>query len=104
MTTATVSTNDEALELREFKPREPLFTEEQQKRFDRAFGKREAKLRAEYEQKIARMTIDLLDAADLLRQLLPICQGRIDPQTAAQIQRGVNDIQLEYVRKNARTN
>lgn len=38
------------------KDKEPLFTPEQQKAFDRAFAKREAKLRAEFDQRFAAQT------------------------------------------------
>jgi hypothetical protein len=36
-----------------FKPKEPMFSADQQKAFDRAFAKREAKLRREYDERIA---------------------------------------------------
>ena len=38
------------------KAKEPLFTEDQQKAFDKAFAKRERKLRAEFERQIADLT------------------------------------------------
>lgn len=108
MTTAPVTPNEQAFyrpELTtEFKPKEPLFNAEQQKRFDKAFGKREAKLRAEYEQKISRLTVDLMDTTGLLEQLLSRSLDRLSPEDAAVIRRGIEEIRKEHTRTDARTN
>src|ERR1051326_8488733 len=46
-------TGQERDEQGKFRAKEPLFNEEQQKAFDNAFRKREAKLRREYEERLA---------------------------------------------------
>ncbi len=88
----------------QFKAKEPIFNAEQQKRFDRAFGKREAKLRSEYEPKLARVIGDLLDTAGLLEQLLERCGDRLSPEDVTSIRRGIEEIRSEHVRTNGRGN
>jgi hypothetical protein len=66
-----------------------VFTPEQQKAFDRAFRKREAKLRRHYAD-------DMLDMADLLTQLLVICGERIELNERNEISKELEEIRKEY--------
>ncbi|MGB9072735.1 MAG: hypothetical protein WCC22_08685 [Terriglobales bacterium] len=77
---------------RSYDGRQPLFTAEQQEIFNRAFAKRERKVRAEYES----MRRDLLETVALLEQLLPRCRDRIGIEDQRAILNGVNAIRLEY--------
>jgi len=72
--------------------REPLFTEEQQKAFDRAFAKRERKLRAEYDPLLR----DLLDLAEVVRHLLVRCKDRISLEDECSIRDGLQAICREH--------
>jgi hypothetical protein len=67
-------------------------TPEQQKAFDRAFRKREAKVRAES----AAMLKDLLDTCEVTHQLLGICSDRISVADQRAIRTELNDIRLAY--------
>jgi hypothetical protein len=85
-----------------FKPKEPLFNFHQQKAFDRAFAKREAKLRAEYEEKLSRSNADLLETVTLAYRLLKKCDDRMSRTDAREIEVGLLEITREY--GNSRTN
>ena len=74
------------------KPERLTFTAEQQKVFDRAFSKREAKLRREADA----MRKDLLDTIGVTHQLLGICSDRISVADERAIRGGLNDIRLAY--------
>jgi hypothetical protein len=65
---------------------------EAQQAFDRAFRKREAKIRAES----AAMLKDLLDTCEVLHQLLGICSDRISVADQRAIRNALNDIRLAY--------
>jgi hypothetical protein len=82
--------------------REPLFDEDQQKAFDRAFHKREGKLRAEYEEKSSRSISDLLETVTLAYRLLKKCDDRMSRTDAREIEVGLLEITREY--GNSRTN
>lgn len=71
------------------------FTPEQQEAFDRAFRKREAKLRREFEK----MRADLLDTAEVTSQLLNRCKDRISLEDARAIRAGLKAIWFEYQEK-----
>jgi hypothetical protein len=68
------------------------FTTDQQKVFDRAFAKREAKIRGQYEP----MRKDLLDTCALTAQLLERCGDRMSIEDQRAILNGLNAIRLEY--------
>jgi hypothetical protein len=73
------------------------FTPQQQRAFDRAFRKREAKLRREY----AGMRRDLLDTVALAAQLLDRCRDRIGPDDQQMITEGLEAIRKEYQERRA---
>jgi len=79
--------------------REPLFSEEQQRVFDRAFAKRERKLRAEYDLILR----DLLELAEVVRHLLVRCKDRISAEDECSISDGLQAIRREVERRNVRT-
>lgn len=68
------------------------FTPEQQLVFNRAFAKREAKLRRELEP----MRRDLLETCALTAQLLGRCLDRISQGDALAITTGLREIEREY--------
>lgn len=70
----------------------PAFTPEQQEAFDRAFRKREAKLRLEFEG----TRKDLLDTAELTGQLLERCRDRMSVDDQRAISEGLAAIRKEY--------
>lgn len=76
------------------KPREKRvpFTPEQQKTFDRAFARREAKIRHEQEA----MRRDLFETVALTAQLLERCSDRVSLSDQRAIRSGLNAICLEY--------
>ena len=74
---------------------EPLFNPEQQKAFDKAFRKREAKIRAEYEP----MLRDLLDTVEVTQQLLERCKDRISTEDECSIRDGLQAIRRDHVEK-----
>jgi hypothetical protein len=73
-------------------PSRAHFTPDQQKVFDRAFAKREAKIRGQYE----RMRKDLFDTCALTLQLLERCGDRMSIEDQRAILTGLNAIRLEY--------
>jgi adenine C2-methylase RlmN of 23S rRNA A2503 and tRNA A37 len=81
--------------------KEPL-TEQQQEWFNRAFKKKEAKLRAEYEEKLSRSNADLLETVTLAYRLLKKCDDRMSRADAREIEVGLLEITREY--GNSRTN
>lgn len=72
-----------------------LFTPDQQKAFDKAFAKREAKIRGEFEQ----MRTDLLETIALTGQLLDRCRDRISAEDQRAIRSGLQAIWTEYQRE-----
>jgi hypothetical protein len=72
--------------------RRPLFTPEQQKAFDRAFARREAKLRREHEAKLALMRNDLSETVAIAKQLLERCADRVSREDAKTIRQGLMEI------------
>jgi hypothetical protein len=73
-------------------------TPEQQEAFDRAFRKREAKVRAES----AAMRKDLLDTLEVTHQLLGFCSDRISVADQRAIRNELNAIRLAYGGSNGR--
>jgi hypothetical protein len=73
-------------------------TPEQQEAFDRAFRKREAKVRAESEA----MRKDLLDTLEVTHQLLGFCSDRISVADQRAIRNELNAIRLAYGGSNGR--
>jgi hypothetical protein len=71
---------------------EPLFNQEQQKAFDKAFSRRERKIRAVSEA----MRKDLLDTLEVTHQLLGICGDRIAVADQRAIRNELNNIRLAY--------
>lgn len=80
--------------------KELLFSPEQQKAFDRAFGKREAKIRQQCEERLHSVIQDLLELAALTEQILSRCQD-LDPQDAEDIRHGLQEIRSEYEKTNS---
>jgi|ERR1017187_3550978 hypothetical protein len=77
---------------RTFAPERATFTAVQQKAFDRAFSRKEGKLRRELEA----MRKDLLETVALMAQLLERCRDRISRQDATAITTGLCAIEREY--------
>jgi hypothetical protein len=73
----------------------PQLTPEVQKIFDRAFGKKEGKLRRELEM----MRRDLLETTALTGQLLDRCRDRISLEDQRAIRSGLEAIRSEYSRE-----
>jgi hypothetical protein len=82
--------------------REPLFDEDQQKAFDKAFAKRGAKLKCEHEASMALVVADLLETVTLAYRLLKKCDDRMSRTDAREIEVGLLEITREY--GNSRTN
>lgn len=78
---------------RTFAPERPHFTPVQQKAFDRAFAKREAKLRAEFAALEGKLRNDIMEMVWACEQLL---FKKLSPQHAQEIARGVDQIKREY--------
>lgn len=76
--------------------REPLFNAEQQRAFDRAFKRREKKLRNEYESKLAAAIRDLLQTAVIAQQLLNRAKDRVSREDFISIRTGLQEISDEY--------
>ena len=74
------------------KPQRVRLTPEQQKVFDRAFSKRERKLRLEFDA----MRKDLFETLALTTQLLERCGDLISLSDQRAIRSGLNAIRLEY--------
>ena len=81
---------------RTFAPERPHFTPVQQKAFDRAFAKREAKLRAEFAARGAHCRNDIAELCWACEQLL---FKKLSPQHAQEIARGVDQIKREYLQE-----
>jgi argininosuccinate lyase len=94
---AVIDSPSEAFYRPKFAKREPLFNAEQQKAFDKAFAKRERKLREEY----GRMREDLLDTVAVTAQLLEICRDRVSVEDESSIRDGLVEIKREYQEKRA---
>jgi hypothetical protein len=74
------------------RPQREKLSTEQQKAFDRAFAKREAKLRRQFEQ----MRTDLLETVGLCDQLLQRCADRLSAEDARAVRMGLNAIKIEH--------
>jgi len=92
MPTAEVEEAQDEAFYRPSKPQRVIFTPEQQKVFDRAFAKRERKLRVEFDA----MRKDLFETVALTGQLLERCSDRISLSDQRAIRSGLNAICLEY--------
>ena len=62
-----------------FKAKEPLFDEAQQKAFDRAFAKREAKLRREYDERIAALESSTIRPTPAAKEATPAAPSEPTP-------------------------
>jgi hypothetical protein len=72
--------------------REPLFNQEQQDAFDKAFSRRERKIRGEYEA----MRRDFFDTIEVMAQLLERCKDRISLEDECMIRDGIQAMRKEY--------
>ncbi|MFL6306893.1 MAG: hypothetical protein ACJ72H_25455 [Candidatus Sulfotelmatobacter sp.] len=68
------------------------FTPEQQEAFDRAFRKRERKLRGEYEA----MRTDFFETIQITQQLLERCKDRISCEDECAIRDGLQAMRKDY--------
>jgi hypothetical protein len=68
------------------------FTPEQQEAFDRAFRKRERKLRGEYEA----MRTDFFETIQITQQLLERCKDRISVEDECAIRDGLQAMRKDY--------
>jgi len=71
------------------------FTPQQQEAFDKAFRRREAKLRQRYEPIIR----DLMDTVEVTQQLLERCKDRICAEDQVAILDGLQAMRKEYGEK-----
>src|ERR1019366_2216704 len=88
---ATVA--QDGLSCRTFAPERPHFNPVQQRAFDRAFSRREAKLRAEFAALEGKLRNDIMEMVWACEQLL---FKKLSPQHAQEIARGVDQIKREY--------
>lgn len=86
---------DQAEEMPKHDPRQPLFTERQQDAFDKAWGRRERKIHAEY-QNVFR---DLFDTVDIATRLLQRCKDRLSVEDQVGILDGFAGIRKDWERK-----
>ena len=76
-------------------PREPLFNDEQQKAFTKAWSKRERKLHAAY----AGVLRDLFETVDIAKQLLTRCTDRLSVEDQVAILDGFEGIRRDWEKK-----
>jgi hypothetical protein len=74
---------------------EPLFNQEQQEKFDKAFSRRERKLRAEYHGVLT----DLFETVGIAEQLLQRCKGLISVEDQVAILDGFQGIRRDWESK-----
>lgn len=81
------------------------FTDAQQALFNKAFRRREAKLRREYEAKITELRGDLTEArrdvlelAETFREFLPKLHGRITVEQEAMLLDGLAELFKDYAK------
>jgi hypothetical protein len=71
---------------------EPLFNHEQQEAFDKAFSRRERKIRGEYEA----MRRDFFETIEITQQLLERCKDRVSVEDECAIRDGLQAMRSEY--------